>query len=75
MTEIEKNLDKLADRINAEHRACEEAAILHAELVAVVPAFDTDDRIAAIPDGTTIENLVEAWKTLDALEGVARQRV
>lgn len=52
-----------------------EAAILHAELVAVVPAFDTDERIAAILDGTTIENLVEAWKILDALEGVVRQRV
>ncbi len=26
MTEIEKNLETLAERINAEHRACEEAA-------------------------------------------------
>ncbi len=77
MTEIEKNLETLAERINAEHRACEEAAT-----TALSHAMNAGDLLAGakarLPHGGfgawLEENFAGSGRTARAYMRVARHR-
>ncbi len=77
MTEIEKNLETLAERINAEHRACEEAAT-----TALSHAMNAGDLLAGakarLPHGGfgawLEENFAGSGRTARAYMLVARHR-
>jgi len=62
--------DFCSERLHLTRRQ-REALILWAELVEVIPAFDTNKLLVDIPEGIEQEDFVRAWEILNEIEALS----